>query len=427
MAEKSRSGQDVLATVTRLVTAADGDTLYRDVYLRRAAEVLSPIITEASYAAALTSRDQLARMLAQARAAVANQDWTNVREVGGRAASLQRSLDSDKALHAVAEAVYAAPAVTLDPLSPGLTSKRWSNATQARADVSAALVELAREDPSGRDLYTARQRALDALSVPGAAAAPDAPKREVSSGSVEQQALAALERGDAAALQGLAESMLGRRAATQSSGQEGATAARGAIAVPEVLGAPLPETCLPRAKALGLESVESMLGSGAVAREIADFIERHALGASPAVHDRAQDGVARLKVAAEEVAIPPEVAAVFAETLSLFALHLYVNSAGVRYVPVPAPREALLLEVHAEGDETMTPLLRELGLKRRRGLARDDVEYQLQKHGAHVVGELLGLDPMAFRVVCVPPDVFIRAGRARSWGQRPEWTHFDGY
>jgi hypothetical protein len=46
----------VLATITRLVTAADGDTLYRDVYLHRAAELLSPIVTEQNYAASLGSR-----------------------------------------------------------------------------------------------------------------------------------------------------------------------------------------------------------------------------------------------------------------------------------------------------------------------------------------------------------------------------------
>jgi len=125
--------------------------------------------------------------------------------------------------------------------------------------------------------------------------------------------------------------------------------------------------------------------------------------------------------------VPADVAAVFAETVSLFALHLYVNSAGVRYVPIPAPRESALVETYAEGDETVTPLLRELGLERRRGVARDDIESRLQKHGARIVGELLGLDPLAFRIVCVPPDVFVRVGRDRGWGSRPEWTHFDGY
>src|SRR5437899_661578 len=77
----------------------------------------------------------------------------------------------------------------------------------------------------------------------------------------------------------------------------------------------------------------------AEAASVAEFVERYALGASPAVHDLARDGVARVSVAADETTVPPEVAAVFAETVSLFALHLYVNSAGLRYVPLAAPRE----------------------------------------------------------------------------------------
>src|SRR6185369_5929795 len=250
MADQSGSQADqarVLATVTRLVTAADGDTLYRDVYLRHAAEILSPIITEATYVASLTSREQLDRMLAQARAAVTRKDWTNVGELGTRAASLQRALAADKGVLAAAEAVYASAPVALDPLSPGLSSKRWSNAAQARAEVCAVLAELARDDAASRELYASRQRALEALALPGASA-PGAPSGEASAGSIEQQALQALERGDAAALKGLAESMLGRRSVAQPGGGEQAATARGAITVPAVLGKALPAACLPRAK-----------------------------------------------------------------------------------------------------------------------------------------------------------------------------------
>jgi hypothetical protein len=277
------------------------------------------------------------------------------------------------------------------------------------------------------DLYGARQRALESLDVPGAPAAGAASTTTSSSGSVEHQALQALERGDASAVESLAASMLGRRTTVSPSGDAAPAAGTGAIAVPGVLGDPLPEKSLPAAKGLGLESVETELASGAVAGAIAEFIERNALGASPAVYDRAKDGIARLSVAASDFAVPPDVAAVFAETVSLFALHLYVNSAGIRYVPIPAARECVLIETHAEGNETVTPLLRELGLEQRRGLARDDIEARLQKRGPHVVGELLGLDPLAFRLVCVPPDVFVRVGRDRGWGSRAEWTHFDGY
>ena len=61
----------------------------------------------------------------------------------------------------------------------------------------------------------------------------------------------------------------------------------------------------------------------------------------------------RLKVVAEKITIPPDVAAIFAETIALFALHVYVNSAGIRYVPLPTEREPLLIEAHPRG--TMRP------------------------------------------------------------------------
>jgi hypothetical protein len=93
MAEQLRAAEThALATITRLVIAADGDTLCRDVYLRRALELLAPIVSEASWAAALTGHEQLARLLSQAQAAVARRDWPQVREVGARATALQRSI-----------------------------------------------------------------------------------------------------------------------------------------------------------------------------------------------------------------------------------------------------------------------------------------------------------------------------------------------
>jgi len=159
----------LLAQVARLVTAADGDTLYRDVYLQRAGVLLAPLIDEAHYEATLTVREQLDRLLGQARASVGRQDWAQVQELGNRAADLQRSLDAEREALAAAETVYGAPAVVLDPLSPGLPhSRRWPTADQARADVTAALAELAREEAGARDLYTARERARAARARPGA-------------------------------------------------------------------------------------------------------------------------------------------------------------------------------------------------------------------------------------------------------------------
>jgi len=187
MAEQPRAAEtQALATITRLAIAADGDTLYRDVYLRRAHELMAPLYSEGTWAAALMGHEQLARLLWQAQAAVARQDWPQVREVGARAAALQRSLESDNRLMDAADAVYGASAVAVDPLSPGLTSKRWPSPARAMEEVTVALADLASGDASLREHYAARQRTLAALALPGAAVSSG---ESASTASVAQQAL----------------------------------------------------------------------------------------------------------------------------------------------------------------------------------------------------------------------------------------------
>jgi hypothetical protein len=117
MADQLRAAEThALATITRLVIAADGDTLYRDVYLRRALELLAPIVSEASWVAALTGHEQLARLLSQAQAAVARRDWPQVREVGARrgapACDRERPTTNGRG-----RAVYGASAVYPSPVS----------------------------------------------------------------------------------------------------------------------------------------------------------------------------------------------------------------------------------------------------------------------------------------------------------------------
>ena len=160
---------------------------------------------------------------------------------------------------------------------------------------------------------------------------------------------------------------------------------------------------------------------------IRDFLGQYAWAASAATLDLARDGVAELRVSLATLpTVEHATADVLAETISLFALHLFVNSAGIRYLPMLSEREFVLLETHEEGDDAQSGLLRALGLERRRALARDEIELGLLRRGGEVVTSL-GLDPGAFRVVCVPPDVYMRVGPTRGWGKREEWTQFDGY
>ena len=414
---------DAIALTHLLATAAAGDTLMRDLYLGRARTLLEPICSEARYHGALGDRAMVDRLLAQSRAAVGRQDWKQVEELAGRAAPLRHALDAEQTALAAAEEVYGARLVALDPFSRGLARFAKIDAASVRSETLAALEKLGRDDPEQRDFYASRTRAIAAVAVPVTSTArtetPDQGQ------STERRALAAVERGDVAELVRLAQTMQG--SAGKPTGTTASGGAPGRIQAPAALSQPYPEACLARAHALGLEQVEFRQQSQDSAARIRHFLEEHAWGASASTHELSRDGVAELRATFRALpAVEDTTAEVMAETVSLFALHLYVNSAGIRYLPLLLEREFVLLETHAEGDDAPSDLPRALGLERRRAVARNDIEQALIHRGGGVVLSL-GLDPRAFRIVCVPPDVYMRIGPTRGWGTRPEWTHFDGY
>jgi hypothetical protein len=410
-----------LGTVRLLVTAAACDSLMRDAYLRRARALLEPICAEQRYRSAAQERSTVERLLAQSRVAVGRREWDQVEELAGRAAQLRCDLEAQKDALALAEEVYDASPVALDPLSRGLAQLSKVDVAKVRADTLAALERLAAADPDHQAFYTKRRDAMAATAPPEGAARQEAESKDA---SPERRALAAAERGDAEELRRLAQTMRG------SAGRPAGPAVTGGLKrleVPAVLSQPFPEACVAPARALGLEHVEFTPLSGDLASRIRGFLEQYAWAASPATYDRARDGVAELRHSFDALpALDHATADVWAETVSLFALHLFVNSAGFRYLPLMADREWVLLEAHAEGDDAPSGLCRELGLDRRRALSRDEIEAALLARGADVLAAMK-LDPDAYRVVCVPCEVYMRVGRSRGWGAREEWTHFDGY
>ena len=116
--------------------------------------------------------------------------------------------------------------------------------------------------------------------------------------------------------------------------------------------------------------------------------------------------------------------------IEMFVLHPLINSAGVRFLP-PLVAENLLVEGFEEpvagSDMPGSGLLEALGLKRRNSLSRMEIEEVLAARGCAIVRDELGLDPCAFRLVCVPPDTHLMVGAQRGWGTQAIWTHFDGY
>jgi hypothetical protein len=126
--------------------------------------------------------------------------------------------------------------------------------------------------------------------------------------------------------------------------------------------------------------------------------------------------------------LPADLKGPTVEMAALFALHPFINSCGVRYLGVGSG-EYVLLETFPEDAEPAanSGTLPLLGLERRRGLARIEIEDALRRNGVKVLQEHLGLDPREFRLVCIPFDVYNRVGHERGWGRQQQWTHVDGY
>ena len=406
--------------VELLVRAADGDTLFRDLYLLRARELLTPLFPESRYRSAAGEREEAERCLQQARVATARRDWERVRDLSTRAAALQQGLKAAQELHTLAESVYGAPAVAADPFSPGIGAPRGKDVRSLHADAIDALERLKSADADRIDLYTARQAAVTALRPPTASAG-----SEKKTESVDHSLRMAAEHGDAEQLRELAEKMLSGTPATAQAA-EGAGAARKRFEAPTTLAQPFPQASIERAGALGLEAVQSH-PVPKVTEGVREFLDSYGWGPATPELGKAKEGVTQLRTLAKEHMDSPELAETAAETVSLFATQVFINSAGLRYVPLPVDSEWCLIEGFPEGEQPVTELLKALGLSRRQGLARADIENALLLHGRSILQEHLGLDPREFRLVCIPPELYLRIGRERSWGQRPEWTHFDGY
>jgi hypothetical protein len=134
--------------------------------------------------------------------------------------------------------------------------------------------------------------------------------------------------------------------------------------------------------------------------------------------------------ATAEVPLPSGSPEGLQDGLSMFTIHPLVNSGGARYLP-SLVAEDVLVEDFPDPAEGQTPaaseLVKSLRLPGRRGLPRIAIEQALLMHGARILEKELGLDPRVFRLVCIPPDVYVRLGEAEGWGRQAFWTHFDGY
>jgi hypothetical protein len=244
---------------------------------------------------------------------------------------------------------------------------------------------------------------------------------------MEQLAIEAAEKGDVAALQRLSKELRDWKETGTATASTSASAVMTRYECPVDLAVSFEPDVINRARELGLAEAHSTpLPEMAAAIEA---IYTHVWQSSPSNPDMEREGVLRAQALAE-VRIPEQVITEDVRVLAgQFIQQIFINSGGARYLP-PLPAERTLIEDFAEDEsaaDAPSKLLEALGLPKRRALARVEIETALFRSDDEVLRERLGLDPLEFRLVCIPYDLYIRFGRERGFGKWPHWTHFDGY
>jgi hypothetical protein len=417
-----------------LMKAADGDTAYRDVYLQRAIEKLERSISRADYEQLETQRATVEQLLQETRRAVSRQNWTRVQELSAQVSTLRRGVEERQSDLQLAEAVYGAPEVVVDPFSLGLDlllgRTAQANAT-LRDEVVAALSALEKADQDMASFYAARRGYVAKITVSAteASASPSAKDHDV--GRLQQRAAEAAEKGNVDELQRIAQEMLKGRPSAKSGGAvtDERTAAEPRIVYPAQLGERFPADVVERARRFGLAEMDMKFQLPSLPQLAQETFERYGWRPTFPAAEVAREGELYLRPLLGQAKLPQEIVEPLLEAAMAFALHPFVNSSGIRYFPLFPDSEAALVEDFAEDAVPPEPseLLRALGFTRRIGLSRAEIEVRLGQNGAKLLKERLGVDPTKFRLVCIPYDVYARAGQERGWGQEPRWTHVDGY
>jgi hypothetical protein len=420
--------------VRYLMKAAAGDTAYRDVYLQRAAEKLERSISRADYEQLKTQGGTVEQLLQETRRAVSRQNWNRVQELSARVSTLRSGLEERQSDLQLAEAVYGAPEVVVDPFSPGL-DLLLGRAAQANAvlrdEAVAALSALEKADQDMASFYAARRGYVAKITVSASepSASPSANDDDV--GRLQQRAAEAAEKGDVDELQRIAQEMLKGRPSAKSGGAvtDHRAPAERSTAYPPQLAERFPADVVERGRRFGLAEMDMKFQLPSLPQLAQETFERYGWRPSFPAAEVAREGELYLRPLLKQAKFPQEIVEPLLEAAMLFALHPFVNSSGIRYFPLFPDSEAALVEDFAEDAVPPEPseLLRALGLTRRTGLSRAEIEVRLGRNGAKLLKEGLGVDPTKFRLVCIPYDVYARAGQERQWGRQPRWTHVDGY
>jgi hypothetical protein len=416
----------ISSQVALLIEAGKTDTIYRDVYLRRARELLRSTLDEPAYRTLGSTQKEIDDLVGRTRSAVLARDWEKAAELSGQADQMRKTIDELADVASIAKNVYEADVLAFDPFSPGkhLGPDAQVKQNGFQAQMLQLLTSLGKDDAGFRAFYDQRRGYFSGLELRSSADVLEKGSHETRS-QLEQRALEAVERGDVATAHKLAKELQDYKDGDET--RAGSSGTKSRYECPVNLAVPF-ATDANRAREFGM--IENHFAAALPDIKAAtDVIYSHAWDPIPPTPELEHEGVLR-----SEVLIESKTSAQFVtEELRIlgqqFLQQTFINSGGARYLP-RISEESALVEDFAETEaaaDAPSKLLTALKLPRRRGLARSEIEHALMRLGAQVLAEDLHLDPVEYRLVCIPYDLYVRLGRDRNWGRWHHWTHFDGY
>jgi len=420
MLEEKQNTSGRLAIADNLVAVAKADTLYCDLYLLRAGYYLQPEMTKENYRNLKQEQIILTNLPGQIRNAMGENNWAKVRELSGHFKTLKEALEKKQPYKDLAQIVYERLEVFIDPFSPGMhafAGVPLDRLAELRDATVQRLRNLSRADGEWQNFYKRRIEVLSTLVAKLNISGNDV---QPASGLLEEEAVSALDAGNFEKLEQLAGDLMhtSTKVPDTPSAKEPPDSPQAATS--DYLFTFAPETSK-RAQELGLKPFRAPSRH----KEFAPLC-RLAWHPAYAQTEGNHHGVVHVP----DLPLPDEVPEPLKTRIQLFAIHPFINSAGVRFLPTMVG-EDVLAEDFAEPEKgsavSKSRLLELLDLPQRDQLSRIQIEAALQEKGHDLLANELGLDPIEFRLVCIPPDLHLRIGLERGWGQQQIWTHFDGY
>ena len=166
---------NVTKVVGLLVEVANADTVYRDLYLRRARQLISSVLDEFAYRAIGSTEKEIEDLMRRSRSAVLQRDWSQAAELSARADGLRQRKAAMGNIEAIGKDVYDAETVAFDPFSPGKHLGPQSEAHQpgVRKQLMDTLASLGKLDPSLSASYEKRRGYFSSLELASAALLPE--------------------------------------------------------------------------------------------------------------------------------------------------------------------------------------------------------------------------------------------------------------